>query len=230
MCYSAPTSFAAASALVSAGAYCLWETGRKQRRFLPLAALPILFGVQQLAEGFVWLKLQTGAVPPAHPAVQTFLAFALAFWPIWIPLTMLGILPRQRPALLGLLALGIAVAFALYYPILTRPDRFLDVSVRHHSIRYDFTRIPILERIPESLMRALYAVTIVVPLCLGDRKLKLFGLSILASLILSWICFEYAFASVWCLFAALLSIYIALYVRSLPRLAQSSPQDPARPS
>jgi hypothetical protein len=118
--------------------------------------------------------------------------------------------------LVALGTLGIWIGSSLYSPIVSDPDRFLSVYVRHHSIRYDFTSIPVLQVVPEPLMRALYAVTIVTPLLLGDRGLKVFGAVVFVSLVVSQIFFAYAFALVWCLFAAVLSAYLVGYARGLP--------------
>ena len=58
MCFSPEVSFAVGGALIPAGAYCLRATWSVAPRLLPLAAMPALYGVQQAAEGFVWLGLE----------------------------------------------------------------------------------------------------------------------------------------------------------------------------
>lgn len=218
MCLSATTSFAAGAVLVPAGAYCLWKAARKDPRYLPLAALPAIFGVQQFAEGAVWRALGSGSgtIRPGSAPVATFLGFALAFWPVWLPFSMAWLVPGRRTALAALGALGLWVGWSLYTPILSDPDRYLSVSVRRHSICYDITRLPVLRVIPEHAMRGLYGLAIVGPLLLGDRKLWGFGVAVLASMVVSELVFAYAFASVWCLFAALLSAYLVCYTRELP--------------
>jgi hypothetical protein len=91
MCFSATASFVAGALLLPSGAATLaiaWKKGQRQK--LPLAAAPLLFGLQQTLEGMVWLGIQTQ--PPlattGHPvgpvvAALAYLFFAYVFWPVW---------------------------------------------------------------------------------------------------------------------------------------------------
>lgn len=45
--------------------------------------MPALYGVQQVAEGFVWLGLEAGDPARVWAAAQLYLFFALSFWPFW---------------------------------------------------------------------------------------------------------------------------------------------------
>ena len=54
MCFSATASFTASAVLLPAGTLALRRAYTTDRRYLALCALPFLFGVQQLMEGFVW--------------------------------------------------------------------------------------------------------------------------------------------------------------------------------
>jgi len=50
---------------------------------MPLAVTPILFGVQQLTEGLLWLHLPTAPDGPgAANLTLLFLLFAQVFWPV----------------------------------------------------------------------------------------------------------------------------------------------------
>ncbi|RRJ46375.1 hypothetical protein EIM03_29860 [Pseudomonas aeruginosa] len=53
MCFSAPASFTAAAVLLGLGTVTMRRA--RSRRELPYAAIPLLFGVQQLLEGMLWL-------------------------------------------------------------------------------------------------------------------------------------------------------------------------------
>ena len=53
MCFSAYASFVAGSALLVVGAVTVVKA--QQKRELPYAAIPLLFAVQQLIEGAIWL-------------------------------------------------------------------------------------------------------------------------------------------------------------------------------
>ena len=54
MCFSAEVSFTAAAILLPAGAAAVLRAYQTDRRYVPIAALPLLFGVQQALEGAVW--------------------------------------------------------------------------------------------------------------------------------------------------------------------------------
>lgn len=53
MCFSATASFAAGAGLLVVGAITLRQARRRAE--MPFAAIPLLFGIQQLIEGALWL-------------------------------------------------------------------------------------------------------------------------------------------------------------------------------
>jgi hypothetical protein len=55
MCFSATAIFTSAVCLLSIGGLAL--AGTKSRLEWPYAMIPVLFGVQQLIEGGIWLEL-----------------------------------------------------------------------------------------------------------------------------------------------------------------------------
>ena len=71
MCFSAEASFTAAAVLLPAGAVAMRRAYQRDRKYLPLATLPVLFGLQQLFEGFVWTAGHRGN-QSAQSAVETF--------------------------------------------------------------------------------------------------------------------------------------------------------------
>ncbi len=217
MCFSAEASFGAAAVLVPAGAWCAWQAAHGDRRLLPLALVPALFGTQQLAEGFVWQALNQGtdAVGPA----LVFLFFALAVWPMWIPLCALCVaaVPWKRRLIGMILLAGLGWLVYLYGPILLAPEAHLRVRVVHHHIQYDYSSLPLYQYVPRQVLRVLYLLNIAVPLGIGgcaNPVLRGFGLLFGASVAVSWAFYSYAFTSVWCFFAAILSGYLCLVFRS----------------
>src|SRR5438445_8313 len=114
MCFSAEASFAAAGALIPAGMYCVYSAGRKAPRTLLVALVPIAFGVHQAMEGCVWLGLRHGDASAVQVWSAVYLFFAVAFWPIWIPLSLAVAEQRVRRRLIlaffaavGLVWLGV---------------------------------------------------------------------------------------------------------------------------
>ncbi len=86
MCFSAEVSFGASAVLVTTGALTIVENKRNDQRFF--AMIPILFGIQQFFEGWVWLALQgNGHEIMGEISKYGFLIFAQLVWPVWIPLS-----------------------------------------------------------------------------------------------------------------------------------------------
>lgn len=91
MCFSATASFSAGVVLVGLGAFTLRAV--LHPRELLLASIPLLFGIQQLIEGAVWLTFRYEA--PLVNSVMTYLfsPFSHVLWPVYVPLAVLLIEP-----------------------------------------------------------------------------------------------------------------------------------------
>jgi hypothetical protein len=218
MCFSATASFTSSALLVPAGIYCIKVALDKNRPFLCLAAIPAIFGIQQFAEGLAWLGLDRGDPAFAHAAGLAFLAFALAFWPFWVP--MCGTLlepPGPKRFLCGCFAvLGLIGGLAMYVPLLLEPGDLV-VRTSHHSIHYDMEKSPAFVWMPMIVWEILYVAIVAVPPMLSRTTgIFLFSIGIVVSAAISQIFFWYATASVWCFFAALLSLHLCLAFRRMP--------------
>src|SRR5487761_2162109 len=126
MGFSATASFSAGAVLLRLGARTP-KPGCRPRE-VPFAAIPLLFAIQQLSEGVIWLTFHYDA--PLLNAVMTYLYsfFSHVLWPIFVPLAVLLMEPAgwRRRALLAFVAAGVAVGgYLLYvlvaYPIVSRP-------------------------------------------------------------------------------------------------------------
>ena len=219
MCYSPEASFGTAVALIPAGSYCVIRAWTRNRRFLPLAAIPLGLAVQQAFEGWVWLALHGRLTDVTTPALG-FLFFALAFWPFWVSLQ--AAVSERRPAAHAFLWAWTGLAAGWFYvhlyPLVNDPS-LLSVSVVHHSVRYDFPNLPAYHDVPRPWVRLAYLITIVVPFVVGKGGpgTGWVGAALLAgSAAITALVFEYAFASVWCLFAAVMSFYLCVVFRHVP--------------
>jgi hypothetical protein len=236
MCFSAEVSFAAGAALLPAGAYCVQAAVRKDLRYLPLALVPLGFGVQQMGEGFVWLGVARQDETLVRQASVFFLFFAIAFWPLWIPLSLF--VPERRCWHRRLLALFVVLSGVwlwLYVPLALDPQRYLRTETVHHSIHYELDGLPVLQQLPLPPLawQVVYLVAICVPLALGrlDRTGRRFrglvGGGLLALLFgVSYFVYAHAFTSVWCFFAALLSGLLCLAFYRLPARAAEPASQP----
>ena len=92
--------------LVPVGVYCMKNAVQRDRSTLPVAAIPLVFGVQQACEGLVWVGIHRADAALMRLAATGFLFFALAFWLFWIPFCAVFLDPRRAvKRLLAVMAL-----------------------------------------------------------------------------------------------------------------------------
>lgn len=219
MCFSAEASLGAAVALLPAGGYCVEAAWRKDRAYLPLAAVPVLIGLQQLCESQVWVGLDLGKPELVRRASLWFLFFALAVWPVWVPLAVAAVEGRgwKRWAFVAVSGVGTLFAITHYVPLAASGGSGLNPTAVRHSIRYDLSAVPAAGSARWWVWPALYSVAVAGPLLAArDRHLRPLGIAILLAAAASSVLFEYAFASVWCFFAAILCLYLVYVVYQLP--------------
>jgi hypothetical protein len=217
MCFSADVSAGAAAALLPVGGYCLATAWRKNRSYLLLAAMPLLFGLQQLCEARLWNALDHGDTGPIRAPSLMFLFFALVLWPVWVPLAAAAIEPpgHKRLALFALAAGGLLFGVLYYAPAATNNE--LTPAVVGHSIRYDFSAVPATRSNWWWVLPALYLAAVCVPpLVSRNRLLRPLGIALVFVAAVTYVLFASAFASVWCFFVAILALYLALILHQLP--------------
>jgi hypothetical protein len=230
MCFSAPVSFSAAAVLVATGVYAVQQAGRLPRPYLMWALVPALFGLQQAFEGLVWIKFDAGDAGAAVPYALGFHFFSHFLWLWWLPLGVYLVEPERRnwttklrKRIIGGCAMFGAFAGTLVYAVMFSHPEWMTVGMKVHSITYDFSvpwRSPVHLPITPA---ALYALTILVPLFLsGHRLIRIFGILAALSMVLASVSYGYAYVSVWCFFAAILSLYLVHMIRQLAAAGQDS--------
>jgi hypothetical protein len=210
MCFSATVSFAAGAVLTTAGVTTMSKiTHPSQAMF---AAIPMVFGVQQLSEGFVWLGLhQAQYASSLQPATYLFLVFAQVLWPVWVPLSMLLLEKdeKRRKVISVLVTLGIIISMALGFRLLTQVP---GVQVYNHHIYYSFG-IPITG---SAVVGAGYVLCTIFPLFFSSvRRMKVLGTFNLLSFVVTAVFFRDFMVSVWCFFAAAISVVVYFVMRDL---------------
>ena len=205
MCFSATASFVAGTALSAIGVATL--TNVRHRTEVPFAMIPLLFGIQQLTEGGIWLTFANDAPVLKQALTYVYSGFSHVLWPIYVPLAV-GVLEavRWRKRVLGAFEVaGLAVGLYLLYFIVTRPVVAQVVS-RH--IVYDSPHFYIAPVI------VLYvAATCVSAFFSSHGFVRLFGGLALASFVAAYALYAHALVSVWCFFAAVLSILMYFHLR-----------------
>jgi len=219
MCFSAEASIASGVLLMPVGAYCTVAALRKNISYLPLALTPILFGVQQLCEAGVWLGFERNDPALVKPSATAFLFFAIAFWPCWIPFVAMILEPRswRRKFFFLLMLVGMWMGGGAWLEAVLKYDELVHVGIAGHSIRYDLTQLTMAQSVASALLQVIYLVLICGPLILShERGLLPIGVLIGVSAVTVHFVFMYAFVSVWCFFASLISAHIGYVIYRLP--------------
>lgn len=229
MCFSATVSYSAAAVLVTTGLYAVRHARRLQPAYWLWALIPVFFGFQQAFEGRVWQELDAGNAGGAVPFALGFHFFSHFLWLWWLPLCSYLVEPGQtskagklRKSIFAGCATFGAFAGTLVYSVMLFHPEWMAVAVREHSIHYSFS-VPFRSSIHIPITpAALYALTILVPLLFSShRQIRIFGGLVLLSVVLASEAYSYAYVSVWCFFAAVLSLYIVYMIRRLPAESKS---------
>ena len=206
MCFSATASFSAGALLLGIGTLTLRSAlATRQRQALPFAAIPMLFAVQQLIEGVIWLSFSHEAPLLNSVMTHVYSFFSHVLWPVYVPVAVLLMEPAgwRHRALIAFVAAGAAVgAYLLYillaFPVVSRPTG--------QHIEYDSPHFF------AAVTMTLYLLsTALSPLLSTHRMVLVFGVLALASFGAAYASYATWFISVWCFFAALLSAVVYLH-------------------
>lgn len=210
MCFSAGASFTTAVVLTITGIMTLFQI--RARSQVLLALVPFLFAIQQFAEGFVWVALGGRALTGLAPSMSfVFLFFAFVVWPTWVPLSLWAfekdVNAQKTLGLLCLVGLGVSAILGVslwsYAP---------SAHIVGCHIMYSFTTI--LDRLGNWPLLIAYCLPVIGSFFVSEsRLLRLFGICVFASAAASYIIWAQWFTSVWCFFAAALSVFVYFIIR-----------------
>lgn len=203
MCFSAAASFTAGSALIAVGGFTVSKSRGKAE--LPLALVPLLFGVQQLTEGGLWIALNNHLPGLQTGTTYVFSLFSHVLWPIWVPFAILLVeTHRRRRALLAVFqALGLTVGLYLLYFLIRYP---VSAHIQQNSILYESPHFYL-----GGILVLYLAATTVSGLFSSHRCINIFGVLAFGLAILAYEISLNTFVSVWCFYAAVLSLLIYLH-------------------
>lgn len=179
-----------------------------RRSHMALAALPLILGAHQLDEAFVWWGKQ-GHVPSGlgTTAMWVYLLIALVLLPIFVPTAVLLLEPtrRRRMAMVPFAVIGAGVAIELLIAMIRGP---VGVTIHPYHLSYSV-------RISDGfLVVSLYVVAVCGALLLsGFRSIAFFGVANLVAVIVIAKLTIDGFASIWCAWAAITSVVVALHMR-----------------
>lgn len=206
MCLSPEVDFVAGSAIAAVGVATLTQVRRP--RDLIIGGLPLAFGLHQITEGFVWLGLR-GQVSAGlgDAARDAYVVFAQALLPILVPLGFALLEPERRRRMLvwPFAALGLVTGLWLLWQVTQYP---IVAEERAHCVAYT-TNTPY--AVPSATA---YVLAVCGPALLSSRRyLRWFGVVNVVGLAFAATMQEEEFTSVWCLYAAVMSVLILIHFR-----------------
>lgn len=208
MCFSATVSFVAGATLSLVGLLSISYAKTLQQRMF--AAIPLSFGIQQIAEGIVWKGIEARSDMFVSYGAYTFLFFACLFWPVWIPLTMRTIESHEKRAMVLniCLLIGVGVGSYLMYQIINYGIfvRLADCHIMYAIGTNQSYFVPML----------IYLIATVVPFFIVlNPQINLMGIAMALSYLLTYLFYLTTLVSVWCFFAAIISFFAVWIMISL---------------
>ncbi|HVI46071.1 MAG TPA: DUF6629 family protein [Chitinophaga sp.] len=203
MCFSPSVSFGAGAVLSVIGIAAASSARTTPQRVL--AAVPLLFALQQFTEGIVWMSL----LYPAWEywrmaATYAFLIFAQIIWPVFIPYCALLFEDNNTRRKVIVITLFAGIALAAYTGISLCLHTPVAVAEAHH-IRY-VLEFPLARKWYYGLI---YFIPTILSLLLSSkRSLHWLGYLLLGSYLFSRLLFHWYVISVWCFFGAVISMVI----------------------
>ncbi len=208
MCFSPQADFFAGAVITVVGIETLRRV--RVRRELIVGALPLLFGLHQLVEAFVWLglrgKVSTGV---GNTAKETYIVFAHAVLPALVPVGFTLLEPNRQRArwMWPLVGLGLLLGAYLLWQVTAFP-----VQARPQARCIDYvTHTP-----NDLLIGVLYVIATCGPALISSRcHLRWFGVVSLVGVIAAALIRVNELTSLWCVYVALVSVLILEHFRRL---------------
>ena len=203
MCFSAQADLVAVVVIGAVGVDALRHV--RHGAELPLAALPVVLASHQLIEVIVWWRSD---VPDSlwRTAVWLYLVIAFGVVPVLVPVAVGALEPvAHRRRVAGFTIVAIAVAALLLWAVVRGP---IVATVDAHQINY---RVNLWHG---GVLVALYLLATTGSLLLSSRRyVRIFGAANLgAASVLAWLN-QSGFISLWCVWAAVTSLGIAVHLR-----------------
>ena len=209
MCFSASASFVAGAALLAIGTKTFKRAERKTE--LPFAAIPLLFGVQQILEGIIWLTFRFDTPLLNIVMTNAYSLFSHVLWPIYVPLAVLVLepVPWRRKALYAFLVIGTAAGLYLLINMIRFPitSQLIGTHIEYVSPHFYV----------DLVMGSYLAGTCLSALLSSHKVLNAFGAVALLLFVAVYRIYTLWFISVWCFFAAILSAVVYLHFHTRKR-------------
>lgn len=210
MCFSIQADLVAGIALLPVAVLTLREV--RHVREVPFASLPLVFAVHQLVEALVWAGL-AGDVPAnvQRAATLAYLLIAFPLLPLLLPLGVLLLEPQgARLRVAPFVGIGAVVASYLGHAVLAHP---VTVTQHPYALAYDVGLTH------GDTWAVIYIVAVIgPPLLSGYPSIVLFGILNLVGITVAAVLYQEAFASLWCVYAAIISVLVLVHMVRRRRL------------
>lgn len=208
MCFSAGASFTSSVLLAAVGTVTLRKVHKPSQ--LVFAGITLFFAFQQFIEGVLWSVIPlSGYDGLRQAATYIFLVMAEVIWPLLIPVSVILMEKDRlrRKFLYALLAVGAGVALFYLRHIVSYPLR-AEISGMHlvyqSAMQHPYGKVPTL----------FYLLPTLLPFFVSSlKRAYIMGLIMTLSFIVSAVFYREHLTSVWCYFAAIMSL-VALYIIS----------------
>ncbi len=218
MCFSAEADLVAGLVVGAIGVDAVRHVRRRPEWLL--ASIPLVLAAHQLIEVAVWRGLD-GDVPHSvwWPAVIVYLTIAFGVVPVLIPVAVAALEPpARRQRLTGFVVAGCLVAGVLMVALVRGPVKAV-VESRHIAYHVRLWH--------GGLLVMLYVVATCGPLLFSSyRHIRRYGvLNLVAVSGLAWLT-QSGLISLWCVWAAVTSVAIAVHLRTVHRTPASAGEAP----
>jgi zinc transporter ZupT len=208
MCFSPAASFTASAILLTASAATIYNV--RDRSQLLFSFIPLIFGIQQLTEGILWVVLRNDAyIEWRQGATLLFAAFGQLVWPLLVPFSVMFMEKekKRRFILYGFCSAGVLIFCYLLNNMIFHP---VYAHINQHHIDYEFD-------FPAGHNEFISALIYIVPtigshFVSGNRKVNVMGAVVLGSLVITKIFYAQFVFSVWCFFSAIISLIVYLVI------------------
>lgn len=205
MCFSAEADLVAGVVIGAIGVDALRHVTVPTQRWL--ASIPLLLGAHQLIESVVWWGLEGRFAEEVWRfAAWWYLAIAFGVLPVLVPFAIGALEPeahRRRASLF--VTTGAVVAAVLMYAVVRGP---VEARIEGHHIAY---RVDLWRG---GLIVLLYVVATCGSLLVSHhRHVRWFGAVNLVAVVVLALVDQTAFISLWCAWAAVTSVTIAVHLR-----------------
>ncbi len=229
MCFSATASFGASAVLGVIGVVTMSKAKTKPQKVF--AGIPLVFAVQQLAEGFLWLSLKDQAIAAGEPLfTYAFLLFAMAVWPFYIPFSiwLLEKDVKRKKLIRGFVWMGVIVAVGVVGVLFIYPVEVItpfcptcpvgkEMPITKQHLHYEFAIPGYIKNLIVTFSVLYIAATIITPFLSSIKKMKWLGIVFMVSYLFAITFFNGFVISVWCFFAAVLSFVVLAIILQLRR-------------